>query len=378
MKTTIYSVILMLSIAGSLFAQNNIVEINYSRPPLNSLKSADLWSVRITNSGEPFTAYLFGSMTNNENGELIATGQTMTFEVKRGTTNFKVSDLPSVPNINYLSKDPKYKQSFVNTGGAPHGDYKICISLKRTNNEVTAEDCIDQKITGGDAPQLIAPGNDSELEIENPVFTWMHIKSPGSNQTYSLKIVELKGGESPENAMLRNKAFFEKEGIQTQMFQYPTSAPQFEDGKNYAWMVSVGNVNSEARMFMGPSSGIVYTGKPKTEVIETVEGWEFINVNFTPDELKTLLAIYGHKENDYKLLTVKNNIVTQSYGNADISKVRIVGNEEEDNSPQIRSWMIIDMSKKIVLLTHLNDIDKEKVKEIMRKYVTKEENQKLK
>ncbi|CAN5471622.1 hypothetical protein BH10BAC5_BH10BAC5_12510 [soil metagenome] len=241
---------MVLSITYPLFAQNgNGIYIGYTRPPLGKLSASDLWHVTITNSGEAFTAYLYGSMLNNIDGEMIATGQTMTFEVKRGTTNFKVSDLSKVPDISYLAKDPKYKQSFLNTGGAPPGDYKICIELRTQGNEVKAEDCIDQKVTGGDAPQLISPRDEEELSIANPVFTWMYMQAPGSNQTYSLKIVELRGEESPENAMLKNKAFFEKEGISAQLFQYPNSAPKFEKGKKYAWSVKIADSFSEVFTF---------------------------------------------------------------------------------------------------------------------------------
>ncbi|CAN5623409.1 hypothetical protein BH10BAC5_BH10BAC5_02990 [soil metagenome] len=232
--------------AGNLNAQ---VNLKMKRPPINQLKASDLWSATIINNGEAFTAYLYGSMMNNDNGEMIATGQTMTFDVKKGMTNFKISDLPKIPDVNYTAKDPKYKQSFMNTGGAPPGDYKICIELRTQGNEVKAEDCIDQKITGGDAPQLISPRNEEELKIDNPVFSWMHIKPPTSNLTYSLKIVELKGDESPENAILKNKAFFEKEGIVQQLFQYPASAEKFVAGKKYAWQVSIGDLKSEVSIF---------------------------------------------------------------------------------------------------------------------------------
>jgi len=247
-KVIIYliAVIILVSTSGSLFAQ---VTFRMKRAPLNQLRSADLWNATIINTGETFTAYLYGSLTNNENSELIATGQTMTFEVKKGTTNFKVSDLPKIPDVSYLAKDPKYKQSFMNTGGAPPGDYKICCELRRTDNTVAGEDCFDQKIIGGDAPQLISPRDEEEIRIDNPVFTWMHIKAPGSNQTYTIKIVEIRGDQSPDEAMKRNTVFFEKEGISQTLFQYPASAPKFEAGKKYAWMVKVGDLQSNISIF---------------------------------------------------------------------------------------------------------------------------------
>ncbi len=287
MKKSIYLLLLLVfafCISTSLYAQDDRekpVKVIIMRPPPHRLNQADLWNITIINSGQSVSAYLFGSMTNNENGELIATGQTMTFEVKKGTTNFKVSDLPKVPDVNYVSKDPKYKTSFMNTGGAPPGDYKICVELRYTNNSVAGEDCIEQKVIGGDAPQLISPRDEEEINNDNPIFTWMHMKAPGSDQTYTLRIVELKGDESPENAMLKNKAFFEKEGITQQMLQYPSSAPKFEEGKKYAWQIYV--VQSDA--IITKSEANLFTNKnivTKTPPVTLTSGTnDCVNNNFS-------------------------------------------------------------------------------------------------
>lgn len=271
-------------ISTPLYAQDDRekpVKVIIMRPPPHRLNQADLWNITIINSGQSVSAYLFGSMTNNENGELIATGQTMTFEVKKGTTNFKVSDLPKVPDVNYVSKDPKYKTSFMNTGGAPPGDYKICVELRYTNNSVAGEDCIEQKVIGGDAPQLISPRDEEKINNDNPIFTWMHMKAPGSDQTYTLRIVELKGDESPENAMLKNKAFFEKEGITQTMLQYPSSANKFEEGKKYVWQIYV--VQSDA--IITKSEVNLFTNKnivTKTPPVTLTSGTnDCVNNNFS-------------------------------------------------------------------------------------------------
>ena len=265
-KFIIYSIaliILFLS-TGSISAQ---VTFRMKRAPLNQLRSADLWNATIINTGEAFTAYIYGSLTNNENSELIATGQTMTFTVKKGTTNFKISDLPKIPDVSYLSKDPKYKKSFMNTGGAPPGDYKICCELRRTDNTVAGEDCFDQKIIGSDPPQLISPRDEEELRIDNPVFTWMHVKAPNSSISYSIKIVELKDNQSPDEAIKRNQAFFEKEGLSQQLFQYPSTASKFEAGKKYAWIVKVGDLQSENLRDLQSTVGIFIRGGLKTPLV---------------------------------------------------------------------------------------------------------------
>ncbi|MBE2256768.1 MAG: hypothetical protein IAE65_11265, partial [Ignavibacteria bacterium] len=94
---------------------------------------------------------------------------------------------------------------------------------------------------------LLTPENNSSIEPDEPiVFSWMDLSSKGP---YKIKIVEIKGDESPENAMLKNKAFFEKEDIRTTMLQYPSSAPKFIEWKKYAWNVESGKVKSGVMLF---------------------------------------------------------------------------------------------------------------------------------
>ncbi|MEJ7693431.1 hypothetical protein [Daejeonella sp.] len=47
----------------------------------------------------------------------------------------------------------------------------------------------------------------------------------------------IKENESPENATKNNVPFFEKEGLFNYIFQYPETAPKFEEGKKYAWRI---------------------------------------------------------------------------------------------------------------------------------------------
>jgi hypothetical protein len=100
----------------------------------------------------------------------------------------------------------------------------------------------------------VSPANGSTFNSgEAPEFKWEKsgdiVIGPGA---YKIRIVEIKGDQSPESALRTNKPFFEKDSISALRtnkpifekdsmpnFKYPTSAPAFKDGQKYAWIVSI-------------------------------------------------------------------------------------------------------------------------------------------
>ena len=86
---------------------------------------------------------------------------------------------------------------------------------------------------------LISPANGSTISAKDkPKFTWKHEKqNTESSNTYKIKIVEIIGDQSPEEALRTNKPHFEKDSLEVISFQHPSSAPSFIAGKKYGWNV---------------------------------------------------------------------------------------------------------------------------------------------
>ena len=63
----------------------------------------------------------------------------------------------------------------------------------------------------------------------------------GGAATYKLKIVEITGGQSPENAFRTNKPHFEKDSLKEFLSSvpYPSTATRLVPGAKYSWAVSV-------------------------------------------------------------------------------------------------------------------------------------------
>lgn len=87
----------------------------------------------------------------------------------------------------------------------------------------------------------------SQAATERPRFMWTHERQlPGAPSVYDLKIVEIKGDQSPEEAFRHNKPFFEKDSLPDRVYQYPSSAPAFAAGKKYGWKVEGYRTSSNA------------------------------------------------------------------------------------------------------------------------------------
>jgi hypothetical protein len=94
-----------------------------------------------------------------------------------------------------------------------------------------------------DMPSVISlttPVNGAVLnENETPTFKWAHTRQqPGPASTYKIRIIEIKGDQSPDEAFRTNKPFFEKDSIDALFFKYPANAERFQKGKRYAWGIT--------------------------------------------------------------------------------------------------------------------------------------------
>ena len=86
---------------------------------------------------------------------------------------------------------------------------------------------------------LISPGDGEKIPPERGVeFVWT---GTGLKGPYSLKIAEMKAGQSPEQAIMVNRAFFEKTGIATTSFRCQSEETKFIPLRKYAWIIASGH-----------------------------------------------------------------------------------------------------------------------------------------
>ncbi len=227
-------------------AQTNVT-VRLQQPPPNQLRSTDIWNLTLTNTTRnTLQVSLFGTLEEAGAG-IIVDGTSKEFSLPPGTKRITYDDVKT-GNVNF--KSGKWREAFTRTGNAPSGDYTICISVKNKAGEEIGADCINQTVEISGPPELISPADGEEITPGAlPTFTWLPPMPTPPGAEYTLKIVELLGNQSPEEAFNRNITFFQRQGIKGTMFQYPLSEKKFETAKKYAWMVSTDDLKSDMRFF---------------------------------------------------------------------------------------------------------------------------------
>lgn len=230
---------LLLTVAATTIAQGlGQIQVRLFRPPPNQLRQADLWRVQLTNLGkEPVRLYLQGVVTEARDGEVI-NARSAVIVLPPGTRTFTGTELSpiSVDRVH-----PRYRELYLRTGEVPAGEYTVCVYARAAETgEELGSDCYEQTIQRLSPPILLQPADgDSIPEGQRPVLSWIPPSPvpPGMQLTYTVRIVEMLGQQSPYDAMQSNPAFFERSGLTVPMLQYPLDARPFQPGRAYAWKV---------------------------------------------------------------------------------------------------------------------------------------------
>jgi hypothetical protein len=266
---------LALAVSFVCAASATEVEVILQQPPPYQFKVEQMWKVTLVNPTQTtYTVSIHGRATDAVEG-LIVDGTSATFVLPPGT---KVVNPRELVPISIKEANPKYRDVVQNIGGVPTGDYEICVSvINAADGQELGIGCVQTQVENLTRVELLEPANGAVFSLSganefpfyiepddtvqdeptpqvmmasrprgripppNIVWGWLPPTPipPGSRVTYSLRIVELLGNQSPIDAMRSNPAFFYYPNIYSTIFQYPNAARGFDAGKQYAWKVEV-------------------------------------------------------------------------------------------------------------------------------------------
>ena len=286
-KSTLF--FLILYFITSLFITDAFsqpkVKIELFNPPPGPFSEGNLWKMTLTNlTGSPLQIYLEGNADNLTTNQRIVEATSPTINLPPGRSNYNYRSFES-GNVNWM--DTTIQNFISRTGTVPAGNYKTCVTAKSADsgNIVGIENCVYPNVIGDPVLQitLITPADRDSINSRNATFTWAGGTLSGGS-SYKLKIVQIIGNQSPQVAFESNRAFFEKDGLRISSFQYPLSAPNFLQGKKYAWGVTSGTSNSEIFSFkVKRDQSIIIVPTDTTRIIiDTVRNpvlQDLININ---------------------------------------------------------------------------------------------------
>ena len=302
----IYFILFFVFLTGPVFSQNR-VQVRLQQPPPNQLRASDLWKLTLNNTTRTtYNIILEGTLDEAEAGR-VATGNSGTISLPPGIKSITYNDVKRGGSVNF--KSGKWQEAFTRTGNAPSGDYTICIYVKSEGGDELGSDCIQQNIEIVSGPTLISPSDEETIpDQQTPIFTWLTQTPPQQGARYKIIVVEIRGGQSADEAIRVNPEWFTMDNISSTSFQFPISAKSFELYKKYAWQIRAYKKNNET----GKSEtwSFIYGSKEVTEKIAEkiieIKQCDVFKVEFKKTSLGDTIC--------YKLL-ITNNYAGKSPGN---------------------------------------------------------------
>lgn len=159
-----------------------------------------------------------------------------------------------LPGTTILSKDQVYpeweyssyalKDLFQLYNKLPQGTYEYCVSVNdtRTGGAENPEPsdpvgCVYQTVEDMFLIHLVTPENDAKIYEYNPMLAWVVNYPFASELTYKLRVAELKQGQTPESAIVRNNPMYQDDHVMTTGTVYPVTARPLQKWQPYVWTV---------------------------------------------------------------------------------------------------------------------------------------------
>jgi outer membrane protein assembly factor BamB len=242
------------------------VELMY--PPAGQMYVEDLWRVRLYNSSsEVFSVYLFVTIELAGAG-LLMDATTATFLLPPGILVLSSTELSPISTEFY---DSNFEESVSLMGGFPDGVYTVTIYVYEDGGGLLGSTGFTQDVKNFTAPELQYPADNTESSEPLPLFTWFPAFPPGEVE-YSIRIVNILDGQSPESSISANPAWFHAEHLVMEEMLYPVYANCLEYGERYAWQVE----GFYAGNSIGKSDIWSFTCvTPRTAADEGSEIWSF-------------------------------------------------------------------------------------------------------
>lgn len=265
------------------------VTILVNAPPPNNYRMADLWRGHIVNATpNTYRVYLRATVEELAPGSgLVVDARSTHFDLQPGVQHLVGAQLEPFTVDTY---NREYYNVIQQSGSMPSGTYRGCTEvIDVTTSAVLATYCTDVSIERVSQPFLVSPSDQQVVGDQYPVFTWMGASPPtiGASFTYRLRLFEIFGDQTPQDASVRNPAFLDVPGLVRTVYMYPISARAFERGQRYAWYVTAYERRGTSLIEVGASeiwefttaqrseTNSVYpaTGYPRNEC--TVDNWDF-------------------------------------------------------------------------------------------------------
>ena len=196
----------------------------------------DLWKVNLINPlPSPLEVYLDITLEDAQH-QPVLTATSAAFTLRQGSSRPPISRHGN--RLQYSSTAAA--ATLRNIGRLPYGQYIVCYKIVQADKgTLLGQHCQEQQIKPFGPPELISPYNREAIRTIFPVLTWKAPYPAGAIPfTYSLRLTEVKPGQTALQALEGNVPLLSRRIEQIQHLLYPGDAPRLEVGKKYVWQIS--------------------------------------------------------------------------------------------------------------------------------------------
>lgn len=264
MKKIVCSLLLLLLIHFS----NGQVILTSQIPASGVYLKNQLWNFSIVNSGGAnIIIQIKLSFTDVSNGQKIFTATSGYYTLTQPVTQLQANNLrPIVYNV----VNNSYNVDANPDGFLPVGHFEICLEVTQINGDLVttlAEDCSPAEIEPISPPILIDPANEDSSYNKRPFFSWL---SPTpvtgfSNLSYDFSLVIVESIQSAGDAVQQNIPLFFQAGVTANSLLFPSSLPELDTSKLYAWQVAANSNNNAV------AKSEIFTFKVRDYTIDTMQ-----------------------------------------------------------------------------------------------------------
>ena len=206
--------------------------VHLTHPPPGRYGVEDLWKARVRTSDPADTArdaWFEGFVYERTRGQVFH-ATTKPFRLSLGLKIYQYRDV----RVAETKTAPGYEVFVTRSGHLPAGNYRFKLKLQPFD----VEDSFAFEVRPMGPPRLISPPEGAKLAGPYPDFVWTAPAGYRGRATYKLRIVEVKPGQTKEEALRANRPWYEQKGINPTRLRYPTRARKLDPNRTYAWEVA--------------------------------------------------------------------------------------------------------------------------------------------